>query len=114
MTEFPGVQIHGMESSSGKLSLLGTGETSKDVKLKIFQDLVKISEIEVKMSGRQIDFLLRTKCEIANAELKQDDVMLMLISVKGAVGAKSWQARIFSLKKCDDNEVMVGRIFYKN
>jgi hypothetical protein len=111
MTEFPGVQIHGMESSSGKLSLLGTAETIKDIQLKILQDLVKISEIDVKMSGRQIDFLLRTKCEIVNAELKQDHVMLTLTPVKGAVGAKAWQARIFSLKKCDANQVMVGRIF---
>jgi hypothetical protein len=103
--QFPGVQIHGMESSTGKLSLLGTAEKTKDVQLRILQDLMKISESEVQMSDRQIDFLKRTECQIVNDELKKDDVMLMLISLTGLVGAKSLNARIFSLKKCDDNEV---------
>ena len=110
MTEFPGVQIHGMESSTGKLSLLGTAEKTKDVQLRILQDLMKISESEVQMSDRQIDFLKRTECQIVNDELKKDDVMLMLISLKGVVGAKSLNARIFSLKKCDDNEVELIQI----
>ena len=108
ITELPEVQIHGTDGTSGNLLLLGTAEKIKDVQLRILQDLVKISEIEVKMSERQIDFLRRTNCEIVNAELKKDDVMLMLLSVKGAVGAKAWQAKIFSLKKCSDNEVDVS------
>ena len=104
-TEFPGVKIHGMESSSGKLTLLASRKKTKDVQLRILQDLMKISESEVQMSDRQIDFLKRTECQIVNDELKKDDVMLMLISLTGLVGAKSLNARIFSLKKCDDNEV---------
>ncbi|CAB3992453.1 poly [ADP-ribose] polymerase 14-like isoform X2 [Paramuricea clavata] len=102
MTEFPGVKIHGMESSSGKLSLLGTAEKSKDVILRILQDLRKISEIDVKMSDRQIDFLKRTECQIVNDELKKDDVMLMLLTIKEHVEAKAFQAKIMTLKKCDN------------
>ena len=109
-TEFLGVQIHGMESSAGKLSLLGTAEKTKDVQLRILHDLMMISESEVQMSDRQIDFLKRTECQIVNDELKKDDVMLMLISLKGVVGTKSLNARIFSLKKCDDNEVELIQI----
>ena len=104
MTELPEVQIHGMDGKSGNLSLLGTAEKIRDVKLKILEDLVKISENEVKMSDRQIDFLRRTECKIVNTELKKDDVMLMLLPVKGHVGAKALQAKIFSLKKYDDKE----------
>ena len=108
MRKLPEVQIHGTDGTSGNLLLLGTAEKIADVKLRIFQDLAKISEIEVKMSERQIDFLRRTNCEIVNAELKKDDVMLMLLSVKGAVGAKAWQAKIFSSKKYNVNEVDVS------
>ena len=111
MTELHEVQIYGTDGTSGNLSLLGTAEKMKDVQLRIFQALAKISEIEIKMSDRQIDFLQRTNCEIVNAELKKDDVMLMLLPVKGAVGAKAWQAKIFSLKKCDDNEVDVSQVY---
>ena len=111
MEECPKVRISsGMHSTSGKLTLLGTADKIKDVHLRILQDLMKISEIEVKMSDRQIDFLQRTNCQIVNDELKKDDVMLMLITVKGVVGAKGWQAKIFSLKKCDDNEVVLNKI----
>ncbi len=111
MEECPKVRISsGMHSTSGKLTLLGTADKIKDVHLRILQDLMNISEIEVKMSDRQIDFLQRTKCEIVNDELKKDDVMLMLITVKGVVGAKGLQAKIFSLKKCDDNEVVLIKI----
>jgi hypothetical protein len=109
-TEFPEVQIRGMESSSGKLSLLGTTGKTKDVKIKIFEDLMKISEIDVKMSDRQIDFLKRTDCEIVNDELKKDDVMLMLRTVRGVVGAKGFQAKIMTLKKCDNTEVILNKI----
>jgi hypothetical protein len=109
-TEFPDVQIRGMESSSGKLSLLGTTGKTKDVKIKIFEDLMKISEIDVKMSDRQIDFLKRTDCEIVNDELKKDDVMLMLRTVRGVVGAKGFQAKIMTLKKCDNTEVILNKI----
>ncbi|CAB4032729.1 Hypothetical predicted protein, partial [Paramuricea clavata] len=104
MTEFPGVKIHGMENSSGKLSLLGTTERIKDVQLRVLQDLMKISEIDVKMSDRQIDFLKRSECQIVNDELKKDDVMLMLLTIKGAVGTKGVQARIMTLEKCDNYE----------
>ena len=109
MAEFLGVEIHGMESSSGKLSLLGTAEIIVDVKLRILEDLVNISEIEVKMSDRQIDFLQRTNCEIVNDELKKDDVMLMLVAIED-VGL---QAKIFSFKKCDNQEVILKQILHK-
>jgi hypothetical protein len=112
MAEFPGVKIHEMDSSSGRLSLLGTAEKTKDVQLKILQDLVKISEIDVKMSDRQIDFLKRTECQIVNDELKKDDVMLMLLTIKGAVWTKGFQARIMTLEKCDNTEVMLS-LFYQ-
>ena len=72
-----------MESSSGEFSLLGPAEKRKDVHLKIVQDLMKISEIDVKMSDRQIDFLKRTECQIVNDELKRDEVILMLLTIKG-------------------------------
>jgi hypothetical protein len=110
MTEFPGVKIHGI--LSGKLSLLGTAEKHKDVHLRIFQDLVKISEIEVRMSNRQIEFLKRTKCQIVNDELKKDDIMLMLQTLRGVVGAKGFQAKIMTLKKCDNTEVILNKIKY--
>ena len=106
MIEFPGVQIHGMESSSGKLSLLGTAEKIKDVQLMIYQDLMKISEIEVKMSERQIHFLQHTDCQIVNKELVKDDVMLLLVTIEERVGATDLQAKIFSLTKCDNNMVI--------
>ena len=112
MTEFPGVKIHGMESSSGKLSLLGTAEKTKDVHLRILQDLVKISEIDVKLSDRQKDFLQRTQCQIVNDELKKDDVMLMLVSIDGAVGANALQAKIMTLTKCDNTEVILQPTLY--
>ena len=102
MSEFPEVKIHGMESSSGKLSLLGTAEKTKHVKIKISEDLMKISEIDVKMSDRQIDFLQCTQCQIVNDELKNYCIMLMLIFANGL------QAKIFSLTKCDYNEVILG------
>ena len=103
MTEFPELQI--MESPFGKLSLLGTAEKAKDFKLMIYQDLAKISEIDVKTNVRQIDFLQRTQCKIVNDELKKDDAMLLLINVERAVGNEALQAKILTLKKCDDSEV---------
>ena len=105
MTEFPGVQIHGMVGTSGKLSLWGTAEKTKDVQLKIYQDVSKIYEIAVKTSDNQIDFLKRTECKTVNDELKKEDAMLLLIDIEGAVGAKALQAKIMTLKKRDDNEV---------
>ncbi len=83
-----------------------------DVQLRILQDLVKISEIEVKMSDRQIDFLQRTNCEIVNDELKNDKVMLMLVAIED-VGAKGLQAKIFSFKKCDNQEVILKQILHE-
>ena len=109
MAEFLGVEIHGMESSSGKLSLLGTAEIIVDVKLRILEDLVNISEIEVKMSDRQIDFLQRTNCEIVNDELKKDDVMLMLVAIEDV----RLQAKIFSFKKYDNKEVILKQILHE-
>ena len=107
MKEFPGVQIHGMESSSGKLSILGMAKKIKDVKLRILQGMIKISEISVKTNVRQIDFLQRTQCKIVNDELKKDDAMLLLIDVEGAVGAKVLQAKIMTAKKCDGDKVIL-------
>jgi hypothetical protein len=112
-TEFPEVQIRGMESSSGKLSFLGTKAETKDIKMKVLEDLAEISEIDVKMSDRQIDFLQRTECQIVNDELKKDDVILMLVSIEGAVGAKALHAKIFSLAKCGDTEVTLKLILYQ-
>jgi hypothetical protein len=108
-TEFPGVKIHGMESSSGKLTLLASRKKTKDVQLRILQDLMKISENEFQMSDRQIDFLQRTDCQIVNDELKKDDVMLMMLTLEGAVGAKAFQAKIMTLRKCDNTEVMLNQ-----
>ena len=104
MTEFPGVQIRGME----RLLISGTKEKIKDVQLKIYQDVMRISEISVKTSIHQLDFLQRTQCKIVNDELKKDDAMLLLIDVEGVVGAKALQARIMSLKKCDGDEVILN------
>ena len=106
MTEIPGVKIHGIDGTSGKLSLWGTAEKIKDVQLKIYADISKISEITVKTSDHQIDFLKRTGCKTVNDELKKDDAMLLLIDIEGAVGVKALQAKIMTLKKCDDNQVI--------
>ena len=100
--EFPDVKIHGADGASGKLSLLGTTEKTRDIQLRILQDMMKISEIAVKTSVYQIDFLQRTQCKIVNDEFKKDDAMLLLIKVEGAL-----QAKIMRLKKCDDNEVIL-------
>ena len=108
-TEFPGVKIHGMESSSGKLTLLASRKKTRDVQLRILQDLMKISENEFQMSDRQIDFLKRTDCQIVNDELKKDDVILMMLTLEGAVGAKAFQAKIMTLRKCDNTEVMLNQ-----
>ena len=105
--EFPGVQIHGTESSSGELSILGMAEKIKDVKLKTLQDTMGICETSVKTSVHQLDFLQRTKCKLVNDELKKDDAMLLLINVEGAVGAKALQAKIMSLKRLDYTEVIL-------
>ena len=113
LREFPGVQIHGIERDSGKLSILGMAEEIKYVKLRILQDMIKISEISVKTSVHQIDFLQRTQCKIVNDELKKDDVMLLLIDVEGAVGAKAFQAKIMTAKKCDGNKVILKSIVTK-
>ena len=110
MTEFPGVQyvqIDGRVGTSGKLSLWGTAEKIKYVQLKIYQDIARISEIAAKTSDRQIDFLKRTECKTVNDELKKHAAMLLLIDIEGVVGAKALQAKIMTLKKCDDNEVML-------
>ena len=104
MTKFPGVQIRGME----RLCMIsGTREKVRIVQLKIQQDVMRISEMSVKTSIHQLDFLQRTQCKIVNDELKKDDVMLLLINVEGIVGAKALQARIMSLKKFDDDEVIL-------
>ena len=113
MREFLGVQIHGMESSSGKLSILGMAENIKDVKLRIYQDMMRIFKISVKTSVHQMDFLQRTQCKIVNNELKKEDAMLLLINVEGALGVKALQAKIMTLKRCDDNEVVPKFIFTK-
>ena len=106
MTEFPGVKIHGIDGTSGKLSLWGTAEKIKDVQLKIYQDISKICEIAVKTSDHQINFLKRTECKTVNDELKKNAAMLLLIDIEGAVGVKVIQAKILTLKKCDDKQVI--------
>ena len=105
MKEFPPVKIRGTESSSGEMSILGPAEKIKDVQLKIYKDLPEISEVDVKASARQIDFLQRTGCEIVNDELKKRNAMLFLIIVERALGDKAYQAKIMTLKKCDGDEV---------
>jgi hypothetical protein len=113
VTGFPEMRIRGIESSSGKLLFVGGTEANiKDVKIKIFEDLMKISEIDVKMSVHQIDFLQRTDCQIVNDELKKDDVMLMLVSIEGVMGTKALHATIFSLAKCGDTKVILKLILY--
>ena len=107
MTEIPEVRIHGSDGISEKLTLVGTAKKTYDVQLRIYQDMLKISEIFVRTSYRQIDFLQRTQCKIVNNELKKDAAMLLLMNVEGAVYAKFLQAKIMTLKKCDDNEVIL-------
>ena len=106
MREFPDVQIHGTDSASGKLSILGTAKKVKEVKLQMDQDLMRISETDVKMSAHRLNFLQQTQCKIVNDELKKEDAMLLLINVEEAVYPKALQARIMTFKTCDDKEVI--------
>ncbi|XP_028411310.1 uncharacterized protein LOC114533885 isoform X2 [Dendronephthya gigantea] len=110
-TDFPGFTIHGTDSLSGKLSLVGRAEKLKDIQLRILQDLMKISVIEVSLSDRQIGFLNWTDCQIVNDELLKDDAMLLLTDVKGKVGAKGLQAKIFCWKK-DNKEKKLSDIVH--
>ena len=103
--EYPGVRIDGTESLAGELRLTATAEMAKDVQVRIFQDLSKITEIEVGMSHRQLEFLKKTKCRMVNHVLKKYEVMLMLVSVEGAVDGKGLRAKIMTLRKYKDNEV---------
>ena len=106
MTAFPEVRIQGSQDTSEKLTLLGTAANTKDLELRIYMDIMGISEIDVKTSVHQIDCLLHTQCQIVNDELKKDDAMLMLMYVEIAADAKALQAKIMTLKKCDDYEVI--------
>ena len=106
MREFPDVQIHGTDGTSGKLSLLGTAKKVKEAKLQIDQDLMRISETDITMSVHQLNFLQQTQCKIVNDELKKEDAMLLLINVEEAVHPKALQARIMTFKTCDDKEVI--------
>lgn len=106
MTDFPEVRIRGSQHIPEKLTLLGTASNTKDVQLKINKDMLEISEINVITSVHQIDCLQRTQCTIVNDKLKKDNAMLMLIYVEIAVDAKALQAKIMTLKKCDNNEVI--------
>jgi hypothetical protein len=108
-TEFPEVQIRGMESSSDKLSLLGTKADTNNIRVKVTEDCLKISKINIEMSDRQIDFLKRTQCQCVNDELKKDDAMLMLVPMKKSVGVKVLQARLMTLKKCDNTQVILNQ-----
>ncbi|XP_028411312.1 uncharacterized protein LOC114533887 isoform X2 [Dendronephthya gigantea] len=110
-TDFSGFTIHGTDSPSGKLSLVGRAEKLKDIQLRILQDLMKISVIEVSLSDRQIGFLKWTDCQIVNDELLKDDAMLLLTDVKGKVGAKGLQAKIFCWKK-DNKEKKLSDIVH--
>ena len=105
-TEFPRVQIHGTDDNSEKLLILGTAEDISIVERKILYDLLQMSEIEVKLSDHQINFLNITECKTVNDELKKNAVMLMLVQGKETVGGDNGlQAKIFSMKKCNDTEV---------
>ena len=106
MKEYPDVQIHEMDGTSGKLLLLGKAEKTKDVKLRIDQDLAKFTEIDVKMSVHQLNFLQQTQGEIVNDELKKENAMLVGFSKDGAVDPQLVQVKIIILKKCDDKEVI--------
>ncbi|XP_046856440.1 uncharacterized protein LOC124449537 isoform X2 [Xenia sp. Carnegie-2017] len=100
LIEFPGVEIPGIEGSTGgKLTVLGTAESVKNMKLRVFEDLDKIHVIKIEMSDRQIDFLKRTECKIANEVLKKDKIMLILKEVEGHVGAKGFQPQLMFLKE---------------
>ncbi|XP_046838992.1 uncharacterized protein LOC124433275 [Xenia sp. Carnegie-2017] len=100
LVEFPDVEIPGIEGSTGsKLTVLGTAEGVKNMKLRVFEDLDKIHVIKIEMSDRQIDFLKRTKCKIANEALKKDKIMLILKEVEGHVGAKGLQPQLMFLKE---------------
>ncbi|XP_028391015.1 protein mono-ADP-ribosyltransferase PARP14-like [Dendronephthya gigantea] len=100
MGEFPEIKIHGIDGSSGKLSLVGRPEKARELELRILQDIMKISEIEVPLSHRQVAFLKLTDCQLVNEELNRDDVMLMVINTEGR-DAKDSQAKLFSLRKYD-------------
>ena len=103
--EYPGVQIDGTESLAGELRLTAAAGMAKDVQVRIFQNLSKITETEVGMSDRQLEFLKKTNCEIVNHVLKKHEVMLMLVSVEGAVDSKALRAKMMTLRKYKDNEV---------
>ena len=107
MREFPGVQIHEMDKSSGKFSLLGTAEKTRKVQSKVDMDLSKISKIEVEMSDYQIEFLKRTNSQIVNDELRKYDEMLMLVPKKEVVGTGGLRAEITTLKTCAVDEVHI-------
>ena len=107
LSEFPGVEIRGTGNTSGKLLLVGTTEKTRNLKLRIYEDLTRISEIDVKTSVHQIDFLQRTQCKIVNDELKKDDAMFSLVNVEGVVGTNALRAKLMTLRKCDDNEVLL-------
>ena len=106
MKEYPDVQIHGTDGTSGKLLLLGKAEKTKDVKLRIDQDLAKFTEIDVKMSVNQLNFLQQTQGEIVNDELKKENAMLVGMPKDGAADPRLVQVKIIILKKCDDKEVI--------
>ena len=105
-TEFPKVQIRGTDDDSEKLLILGTAEDVGIVERKILYDLMKMSEIEIKLSDHQKDFLNITKCQTVNDELKKDARMLLLVQTAETVtGANDFQTKIVSMKKCGDSEV---------
>ncbi|XP_028405587.1 uncharacterized protein LOC114528176 isoform X2 [Dendronephthya gigantea] len=98
--EFPEMRILGMDSTSGTLTVLVTAEKTKDVELRIYKDVLNLSEIDVSLSDHQLEFLRRTDCQPVNDLLKNDDVMLTLFNSKNNL-----QAKILSLKKFHDNEI---------
>ena len=106
LKEFPDVQIHGTDSTSGRLLLLGTSEKTKAAKLKIDQDLANFTQIDVTTSVHQLKFLEYTECRTVNDELKNEDAMLVMMITEGASGAECLQVKIITLKKYDDIKVM--------
>ena len=100
MTEFPEVQIYGMDSKCGKVTLVGMADKIRNLESKISEDLMNISETEVKLSDRQKEFLKTTDCQIMNDQLKKDDAMVIL------EGELNLCAKMLSFQKNDANEVM--------
>ena len=108
MTEFPNVQVTGPEETSGRIRLIGTQESIKDVRIRILEDVRAITKTNVKMSKRQLGFLKRTQCKLVNDALKKDgtNAMLTIGSAETPRKAGVLEAKIITLKITDVNSIM--------